>query len=819
MRGLSAFTIAVVLGLGPAGAASAFGTVNTLGQHAEHEKITWMGFPDMEPLTIGQLAGKFGSFGAVGAPDRAGTWLFFQDKSHCDNGDYLAIRGYPQTKPDARAHLEECRAWMLETMSQAVALAAPLAAPDDANTNLDCTFSGFPSVQAGSVKCQVLRYMGLSLHASQDFYSHTNWADRSDPSRPISPKNPPGLGNSGRAPWLDLRGHAPFPQGLISGCFGELGGKPELLHCNYGPKGIFNQVKHAFLNKDTGAIDQVTGAVGAGSTDRGAVLGNFASAVRAAIDDTADKWVYFKERVIATYGPVRGNMIICVVRHDDYHVCLLPQTSRLAPQDAAAQPDLPASFCSQTERSRYLFRVFYPYRDGLVRAYDQASSDASRAKARYEALAAAGGETDADALAAKAAWDAARQVEARKQADVKAADALHDRITAIRIVPCETPRTEVATGPAPPTVPPPPLPAGFERPQFERVDALAPRRFCTQRERLAYLVDVVDPELAKASANAVKAGEHSKGLTDAIIAADKDGRRDDAAALRAEYEAWTPIAAAAYRTRDALAKAREAIVAAPLGCETPEAPAHGIAGTGWTRPMPVEVGPNRSVGSGARARDKVVSTALGLVGGLLGGGGGGGGSSDGPSLARCRIKDKEMTVLEDPESGVRLKVGAKRSGDVVTVYADVDRSPDSGTFQAAYLQAGAGGLQAPKGVDICKLWGEWKLTVSWTRSTYVDNRLVSRESGGFQDSGLFRVPGLVSSGERPDGIWKRLGFSNASHGARKIALRYRVPKGGLDRPVAVVIHVTRPGRDPVDTAPFVMTMREGPEGIAVDALQ
>ncbi|MFX6815289.1 hypothetical protein ABTH42_19095, partial [Acinetobacter baumannii] len=80
--------------------------------------------------------------------------------------------------------------------------------------------------------------------------------------------------------------------------------------------------------------------------------------------------------------------------------------------------------------------------------------------------------------------------------------------------------------------------------------------------------------------------------------------------------------------------------------------------------------------------------------------------------------------------------------------------------------------------------------------------------------------GTVSTEAAPDGLWKRLGFSNASHGARKIALQYRLPRpaSGETEPVAVVIHVTRPGRNPVDTAPFALRMREGPKGFTFEPI-
>ena len=230
---------------------------------------------------------------------------------------------------------------------------------------------------------------------------------------------------------------------------------------------------------------------------------------------------------------------------------------------------------------------------------------------------------------------------------------------------------------------------------------------------------------------------------------------------------------------------------------------------------PIIIGPNNKFGSGAHAKKKAASTAMGLVGGLLGGGGGnshgssGGGGSDGPRLAKCKIKDSEMTVFTDPETGIALKVGAKRDGDGLVVFSEIDDSPDNGTFQAAFLENAEGGVMAPSDVQICELWGEWKLTVSWTKKTYVDNQLVKTESGGWQKTGIFTLPGSME--DAGGGMWQRLGFSNASHGAKMVAMRYPIPPA--DGPLGTVIHVTRPGRDPVITQPFGMNFEEGPGGI------
>ena len=308
---------------GPAAAAAllclttgayAFGSVNIAGQQAEHERITRAALSafHLGPATMDEIAGKRGSFGAVGAPDRPDRGLLSTKAAHCDGGDHLDTPVYPQSAKDALARLSACRAGIFAHLNAAVKAAGAIADRsgriDSAQvpTFVSCTYNGKP----GRAKCNVLENLGLAFHAAQDFYAHTNWVDQ-PADGPIGLDNPPGLGNSGPAPWLAPGNRAAAPDGLISGCFD---GIPERLHCT-------GRVHHADLNKDTGPIDPRTGKAGTGTTRRGSVKGNFARAVAAAVADTRDKWAYFEARVTATYGQVRGKAIICALRNDNDGAC------------------------------------------------------------------------------------------------------------------------------------------------------------------------------------------------------------------------------------------------------------------------------------------------------------------------------------------------------------------------------------------------------------------------------------------------------------------------------------------------------------------
>lgn len=277
--------------------AQAFGTIRSLGQNAEHERITRNGLASFGfgPDSLSEIAGKNGTWGAVGAPDNPARGLSGVKAAHCDGGDYFASAGYPQSQVAAATELTRCRNYIFNNINAAVTDAAGLV---KANLQLDSTsiFGGcnYNGVK-GRAKCNVFEDMGMAFHASQDFYSHTNWIDAPRASPSIA--NPQGLNNTVPATWLSPT-VATFPTGLISGCYD---GFPESLYCG-------GRIKHATLNKDT------TGAArGAG--------GAYARAMNVAAADTRDKWAYFESRLRAVYGTARGNKMICVLKRDNSGSC------------------------------------------------------------------------------------------------------------------------------------------------------------------------------------------------------------------------------------------------------------------------------------------------------------------------------------------------------------------------------------------------------------------------------------------------------------------------------------------------------------------
>jgi len=303
----------------------AFGTVQFFGQNTEHEKITRIALRChnnkpagcFQKKTLDSVAGRDGTFGAVGAPDPGPT--LFRFFAHCSGGDFLPNASYPRSAERAQRALELCREYMKIQLELALRSAESLL-DDEGAIRVNQTASVFPCGYAEGVdqrgKCKILKHFGSVIHAAQDFYAHSNWTDIADPSKPVSMDNPPGLGQRGRAPWLDLRVEKPeFPEGLISGC----GGIDAIIDGEGGctSKTGRQRIHHNTLNKDRGKISLNNGySIGAGFTPRGQLNQNFLHSVEAAIDDTIDKWLMFREMLLLRYGEEQGTKMICVLTND-----------------------------------------------------------------------------------------------------------------------------------------------------------------------------------------------------------------------------------------------------------------------------------------------------------------------------------------------------------------------------------------------------------------------------------------------------------------------------------------------------------------------
>jgi hypothetical protein len=320
-----------------------------LGPRAEHERITRvaLGCPPgkkttgdcFEPLSIAQLAGENGAVGAVGSPDAGDNLNPF---AHCDDGDYIdnakyGISGqYPRTRAEATRALQDCVGYLSGHFRKGITGAGGLLndkdniIKDQTDFSKDtCTFvGGF----AGRAKCNALEGLGRASHGVQDFYTHSNWVDEHDHTKPISSSNPPGLHLPAPAPLLNLRGamSATVPPDLATGCFiategsGPMGDPIVDLTGESECIARGRVLTHATLNKDEGTINVIPGVsippssplTSAPLTPRGRIARNFELAVQAAIIDTRRQWSDFRAELVSAHGAKRASRMVCALVRD-----------------------------------------------------------------------------------------------------------------------------------------------------------------------------------------------------------------------------------------------------------------------------------------------------------------------------------------------------------------------------------------------------------------------------------------------------------------------------------------------------------------------
>jgi hypothetical protein len=315
-----ALALAVWIAL-PASSAAAFGTIDSGGQHREHERITRAalacaadpgpGDGCFEPASMDVLAGHDREFGGVGAPDSDEISV---PAAHCDNADFLEV-SYPRTRLQATAGLVDCVDHLRDRFAEAVDGAGALLDVEgrivEEEVDLDVECRVFEAAE-GRARCAVLEAFGRVLHGVQDFYAHSNWADQADPARAIGADNPPGLDLPAPSSVLDLRSGTPpaVPEELATGCYVLRDEVPGVGECG-------GRVTHAALNKDNGLVDPATGKAADPTTPRGMVGDNFAQAVAGAIEESRRQWQDFRSALATRYGEEDAALMVCALTRDD----------------------------------------------------------------------------------------------------------------------------------------------------------------------------------------------------------------------------------------------------------------------------------------------------------------------------------------------------------------------------------------------------------------------------------------------------------------------------------------------------------------------
>jgi hypothetical protein len=337
----------VVVGSGFSNSAGAFGSVDSsiLGQKSVHEKITrTLGCTAeqamancLQPISIDILAGRGGTFGAVGEPDDPLDGFPNASARHCDNVDY----GYGsfQDVTAAQISFNNCLEWFQSYLDFSVASAAGLLKADGtidpASTDLVNTFGStynacsFPDPKKGntsndSAKCNVLNGLGRALHAYEDVWSHSNWGDLADPSKAVDLENPTGLANTDQPWFMAYPGvrSATIPEGFLSGCDDSIpiNDCSESYYDSRGQSVWRYRTGHSVINKDNGDVQPDLCIASNPMTVRGKVvvdgISNFSRAVTGACGAARRAWSDLQAALVAKYGSTAAASMIRAISMD-----------------------------------------------------------------------------------------------------------------------------------------------------------------------------------------------------------------------------------------------------------------------------------------------------------------------------------------------------------------------------------------------------------------------------------------------------------------------------------------------------------------------
>jgi len=333
--------------------ADAFGTVKIVGtsQRVVHEPITRTLACNVddpvehcfESISIAMLAGKSGTFGAVGEPDNPLDGNPNPAARHCDDIDH----GYGSwhTEEEAQVEFDKCLTAYQKYMEFAVDSAAKLVNTDGsidaAQTDLinfwGSTYNAckFPDPQKGnfgdySAKCDVLNGLGRALHIYEDIWSHSNWGDFAAGNMEIGIKNPVGLGNTQQPGFMSFPGPStfPLPENFLSGCddslplnsCGRLVTDPDsILLYPYNQK-IEQRTSHSMLNKDNGTVSAKDCSATDPLTDRGKITvdskTNFQRAITGACGAARRAWSDLQNALVVKYGQPKAAKMIRAISDD-----------------------------------------------------------------------------------------------------------------------------------------------------------------------------------------------------------------------------------------------------------------------------------------------------------------------------------------------------------------------------------------------------------------------------------------------------------------------------------------------------------------------
>ena len=243
-------------------------------------------------------------------------------------------------------------------------------------------------------------------------------------------------------------------------------------------------------------------------------------------------------------------------------------------------------------------------------------------------------------------------------------------------------------------------------------------------------------------------------------------------------------------------------------CEIPSRPRPSVA------LEPITIGAEGDVGKESAVEQGAKSVVGGVLSSVLGGSGSRS-RNKGPKTRRDPTRKLDYLALTDQASETELGVRGQWTEDGLLISSRVEASPDKGTFHTVFLEDCSGRRLYPEKLEIYKIWARATLTVSWTKTTWVDGSVVDQQSGGWSQSwdssfGRWgRRGGPQADGPMP--IWAQVGYDRAHAGVQQVGAYFRMTPEELEAigRLAFVAHVSRPALDPVVTVPFAAIVQAG----------
>ncbi|MFD0400518.1 hypothetical protein ACFVHI_20875 [Kitasatospora sp. NPDC127121] len=304
-----------------------------------HEQVT-LAAVNFSPKTAEQIKR------AVTANDSGST--HDMSEAHCDNADYLPSKYYgnkvyPRTRKQATENLQACAQFAFTQFKNAVKAADGLVDgsgkpyQDQVRTK-ECKYD---LGTGGQKKCVVLEGLGRWWHVVEDFYAHSNYADKAAPGQSLGFDNVPGLALKAPAPFFNMKefyAHGNeladldqfgkmVPDELTTGCFHNESDAQHkqkdnndcVRHSDH--PGVAPRVTHQDdctdsycgngigLSKDDTWRRRSMVEFASGTTNYDQVIGQVTDEVR-------QQWGYFKQVLATEYGSMRADAMIKAITND-----------------------------------------------------------------------------------------------------------------------------------------------------------------------------------------------------------------------------------------------------------------------------------------------------------------------------------------------------------------------------------------------------------------------------------------------------------------------------------------------------------------------